>query len=208
MFPGPQDITDSEIALLVRKYRDPDRSGMINYINLHHDLLTAAEIERKKTADFEAISQQKDSIQHVPGASPSVQMILDRIRMAVHKRGIRVIEFFRDYDKLRHDRITEHQFVCALSLALGKEAQLSRDEIQKLANFYRADANFIHYRDFCLAMDSRKCFSFLKIFFEKIILVIFFSLQRALLRQETSDRSQTADAWKFVKSKLRYKSLM
>lgn len=38
-FPGPPDVSDSEIALLVQKYRDPDRPGLLNYLNLHHDLV-------------------------------------------------------------------------------------------------------------------------------------------------------------------------
>ncbi|VDQ10281.1 unnamed protein product, partial [Trichobilharzia regenti] len=74
-------------------------------------------------------------------------MIVDRIKFAVRNRGIRVMEFFVDYDKLRHNEVTEHQFICALLSAVGKEAQLSRGEVQMLANYYRSkrDPQMINY---------------------------------------------------------------
>lgn len=37
-FPRPPEVTDEHVDLLVQKYRDPDRSGLLNYLNLHNDL--------------------------------------------------------------------------------------------------------------------------------------------------------------------------
>ncbi|GAA57475.1 folliculin [Clonorchis sinensis] len=87
---------------------------------------------------------------------PSVELIIDRIRFAIHRRGVRVVDFFVDYDKLRHDAVTENQFVCALMLAIAKEAQLSREEVQMLANCYRKHSNprMIAYREFCRQVDA------------------------------------------------------
>ena len=31
------------MALLVEKYRDPDRPGLLNYLNLHHDMVALGE---------------------------------------------------------------------------------------------------------------------------------------------------------------------
>ena len=39
----------------------------------------------------------------------SLQDIFDKIRVAVHKNGIRTTEFFKDHDKLRSGVITENQ---------------------------------------------------------------------------------------------------
>ena len=90
--------------------------------------------------------------------NPSVHMILDRIIFAVHRRGVRVLDFFIDYDRLRHNEVSEHQFICAIMMAIGKEANLKREEAQMLANYYRSerDPKMIRYREFCQSVDSRK----------------------------------------------------
>lgn len=37
-FPGPPEVTEKEMHLLVTKYGDPDKAGLLNYLNLHHDI--------------------------------------------------------------------------------------------------------------------------------------------------------------------------
>lgn len=74
--------------------------------------------------------------------------------MAVFKNGIRTTEFFRDHDKLRSGIVTESQFKCGLSLAVGKEAQLSRAEIQKVVEYYRVADDRVQYREFCQMMEN------------------------------------------------------
>jgi hypothetical protein len=78
----------------------------------------------------------------------SIQEILDKVILAAHKNGIRVIDFFKDYDKLRSGVVTEHQFVCALSLAVEKQANLSRNEINKLVEYYKQPDGRCYYRTF------------------------------------------------------------
>lgn len=143
------------MTLLVRKYRNPENPTVINYLNLYNDLLALNEIKRQQE---EIQNHDENDAMRLPQErcdSPSVQLIEDRIRFAVHKRGIRIMDFLTDYDKLRHDAVTENQFVCGISMALVKECSLSRGEIQKLANFYRRADGFIAYRDFARNMDNR-----------------------------------------------------
>lgn len=91
-----------------------------------------------------------------PGADLTLQQIFDKIRVAVFKNRVRTIEFFKDYDKLRSGVITDNQFVCGLSLAIGKEAQLSRGEIQKVVEFYKTDDLRVRYKEFCDMMENGK----------------------------------------------------
>ena len=70
------------------------------------------------------------------------------------KNGIRTTEFFKDHDKLRSGIITENQFVCGLALAVGKEAQLSRAEIQKVVEYYRQPDGRVQYKEFCDMMEN------------------------------------------------------
>ena len=89
-----------------------------------------------------------------PGADATLQQILDRIRVAVFKNGVRSIEFFRDYDKLRSGAVTESQFKSALTLCVGKEAQLSATDIQAVVEFYRLDDIRVRYKEFTDMMEN------------------------------------------------------
>ena len=49
-FPGPLDVDDEDMKILVEKYNDPDKPGVINYLNLHHDILAVNKfVEKDKT---------------------------------------------------------------------------------------------------------------------------------------------------------------
>ena len=92
--------------------------------------------------------------QFQPGADVPLQEIFDRIRVAVHKNGIRTTEFLKDYDRHNDGVITEHQFVCGVHLAVGKEAQLSREELQKIVEFYRTEDGRVQYKEFCAMLEN------------------------------------------------------
>ena len=74
--------------------------------------------------------------------------------MAVHKYGIRTPEFFRDHDKLRSYIITENQFKCGLLLCVGNKVTLSRDEVQKVVDYYKTPDGRVHYKEFCDLMEN------------------------------------------------------
>lgn len=153
-FPGPKDVSEEEKKLLTEKYGDPSRPGVLNYLNLHHDILAVADFVERE-ASVPTIAQS--DIDHVPllkTPDPPLNQIFDKLRVAVFKNGIRSLEFFRDHDKLRSGIITENQFICGLSLAAGKEAQLTRQEIQKIVQFYHIPDGRVRYREFCDMLEN------------------------------------------------------
>lgn len=153
-FPGPPDVNDHEMFLLVMKYRDPEEPGLMVYLNLHHDLVAIAQKIALQDTSLQDVTNITDYLAPEPGADPTLQQIFDKIRIAVFKNGVRTTEFFKDHDKLRSGIITENQFICGLALAIGKEAQLSRNEIQKLVEFYKADDGRVKYKEFCDMMEN------------------------------------------------------
>ena len=42
-FPCPPEVTEQDVDLIVSKYTDPDRPGLLNYLNLHHDITALGE---------------------------------------------------------------------------------------------------------------------------------------------------------------------
>jgi hypothetical protein len=59
-FPGPPDVNEADMTLLVQKYRDPDRPGLLNYLNLHHDIVAIGEQMAKDRELIEAPYTQVD----------------------------------------------------------------------------------------------------------------------------------------------------
>lgn len=100
----------------------------------------------KQEGQTQAFSPQKT-------AGTTLQQVLDKVRVAAFKNGVRTIEFFKDFDKLRSGVITENQFERALTLA-GREAKLSATDIKQIVDFYRSPDGGVLYKDFCETVDN------------------------------------------------------
>jgi len=83
-----------------------------------------------------------------------LQQVTVYSQVAVFRAGIRSTEFFKDYDRLRCGRITERQFLSALKLAVGKEAQLVPEDGERIVGFYRYPDGSVDYREFCDMLEN------------------------------------------------------
>lgn len=153
-FPGPPNVSIEEMRLLIQRYNDPTRAGLINYLNLNLALETLKDGAEKSLAELYKKPDLTEYLTKLPADDPTLQEIFDKIRVAVFKSGVRTTEYFKDHDKLRHGVITDNQFVCGLSLAIGKEAALSRSEVQKVVEHYRTVDGRVRYKEFCDMMEN------------------------------------------------------
>ncbi|BFZ03633.1 hypothetical protein BsWGS_06672 [Bradybaena similaris] len=154
-FPGPADTSDEDMKTLVDKYGDPSQPGLINYLNLHNDVLAVHKfVETEKEPVMPVKERNTDFTPLFPSCEPALSETLLKISIAIFKHGIRIMDFFKDHDKLRSGLITENQFICGLSLACGKQAQLQRPEIQKVLEFYRLPDGRVRYKEFCDDMEN------------------------------------------------------
>jgi len=62
-FPGPPDVTEADMTLLVQKYQDPDKPGLLNYLNLHHDIVA---IGGQMAKDRELIEAPYTNVDNTP----------------------------------------------------------------------------------------------------------------------------------------------
>ncbi|CAF4326685.1 unnamed protein product, partial [Rotaria sp. Silwood2] len=154
-FVGPQ-LTEADMTLLRDKYSDPGKPGLINYLNFVQDLNTYA-----RTSETTFPQTDSNNVQQIPFVGVeerpeqrSVQEILDKIRIATFKYGIRISDFFKDYDKLRSGIITEGQFESALSLSVQKQAFLNMNDIKKIAEYYRRPDGRVYYKEFVDSMEN------------------------------------------------------
>ncbi|XP_022079913.1 uncharacterized protein LOC110973400 [Acanthaster planci] len=151
-FPRPPGLEDEEVNLLIRRYLDPNTSNLCNYLNFHNDVEAAK--ERLVENLFDPLPENNYNIPRVEKADDELKELFKRIQIAVHKHGIRTTEFFCDHDKLRSGIITENQFQCGLMLCVGKEAGLTRGEVQRLADYYKQPDSRVRYKEFCHLMEN------------------------------------------------------
>ena len=79
--------------------------------------------------------------------------LLARLRRVVKEKRIRVADFMKDFDKLRHGNITKQQLRLALNMA---QLPLSDVEFNSIADGFatQAKANYVNWKDFCDAIDE------------------------------------------------------
>ena len=81
--PKPLSVDEEDIALLVQKYRDPERPGLVNYMNLSNDLDAIGDVmDSEKWTQFEVVRDMSDYLPHQMRADQPLQDIMDRIRVS------------------------------------------------------------------------------------------------------------------------------
>lgn len=117
----PQD--SKHFNLLLKKYMDRGNLNEVNYYQFIQDVdrynEDAKNISRSYADSFVNFKQQprpnKATIRsEVP---ESLEDLLGRIRRKVKEERIRISEFMKDFDKLRHGNITKDQFRLCLNMA-------------------------------------------------------------------------------------------
>jgi len=75
-------VDEEDVALIVQKYRDPDRPGLVNYINLSNDLDAVNDIlESEKTTQSDVVRDMSDYLPHQMRQDQALQDIMDRVRV-------------------------------------------------------------------------------------------------------------------------------
>ena len=52
-FPHPSEVNADDITKLVKRYADPTRPGMVNYVNMHRDIESFEDIKAAKISDVQ-----------------------------------------------------------------------------------------------------------------------------------------------------------
>ena len=164
-------LTADDIEILIRKYQHPDRKGFISYLNFYNDVkinqennLTATQYQSMnpkpaQVTTFHLMFQFVFSFWNYfkllfKETGLSVQEIIDRIANVCYKHGIRISDFFKDFDRLKSGVITERQFSSGLIVGLEKAANLCTDDIYQLAEYLRLPDGRIEYKTFCDTVEN------------------------------------------------------
>ncbi|XP_069741796.1 EF-hand calcium-binding domain-containing protein 6-like [Narcine bancroftii] len=147
----PVGLSDKMVSMIASHYAVPGKPDFINYIYFCNDV-------RDRIKSMETDRSVGPSVPYgywppeLP-KSPEILEVIDKIRNVVFLRGIRMPEFFKDYDRLHSGLVTESQFIRGLNLACGKEANLTEQDIQTVRKCFNTPDGKVRYRDFCDLME-------------------------------------------------------
>src|SRR5690606_4163323 len=80
--------------------------------------------------------------------------MVDKVSIACYKEGIRITDFFMDYDTLGCGLITHRQFATALTDSVKKSANLALDDINQLVEYYRQVDGKCDYKTLCDTIEN------------------------------------------------------
>lgn len=93
----------------------------------------------------------KAAVENVKDCADDVESTVAKISDKSRQQGIRLREFFRDFDKLRSGNVTSSQFRSALNMG---HIPIAEKEFQMLCEHYKSSKGTFHYRSFCDACEG------------------------------------------------------
>lgn len=135
----------------VMEERFSDNTG-VNYIHFLEEL-QPSEKEVNRYAQRLGELQMVNNKAMPDHGSEEIEKILHKIKSKVVKERVRVLEFLRDYDKLRSGRILKTCFARALDLC---QLDLTKKEVDILTQVYTSphDADYVNYLHFSDYIES------------------------------------------------------
>lgn len=138
-------LNDAERRVLLQRYASAYGDRFVNYVTFCFDLehwnLDTQSVARPSSshAASEILSPAKlhgDSLDEFAGIKRTVPMLLRYIQQTVKRDRVRLDEYYRDFDKLRHGKITAAQFRAGLNAA---GLVMSSDEMDLLGDAYACE---------------------------------------------------------------------
>ncbi|XP_075260146.1 uncharacterized protein LOC142351824 isoform X2 [Convolutriloba macropyga] len=147
--PEEEKLEYENLVVLTHKYSDPKNPSQCNYIRFTNDLACCAKSLDSKSVIQMPMIEGYSNKEDKKDALSEVLTVIEKIQVLCFKFGIRSIEFFKDYDKLRLGLCLEDEFKAGLDLFTRKFLHLSVKQLNDLTNFYRVpDDGRIYYRAF------------------------------------------------------------
>jgi Ca2+-binding EF-hand superfamily protein len=148
-------VNESDWKAIADKYRHPEKKEMIRYVlwRLDQDMLVS-----QLRGDVNS-NQRESGAPRMEKHELTAPEVIQKIKDAVYKNGIRTKEYFKDHDKLRSGNVTRNQFIRGLSDCCSRQAQLTAPEMETLASYLTVNnIGDVCYRDFCDGMEHAYSF--------------------------------------------------
>ncbi|KAJ3405397.1 hypothetical protein HDU80_001425 [Chytriomyces hyalinus] len=163
-------LSQEEEDVLLSQYSD-QVTGTVNYFKMNTDVNRKEKKSRRTGLDHATLTAKlvySDFVEneHVPigteellhavigshvNGKPSIEFVEELIQRQVYKDRIRLIEFFRDYDRHNFGLVTEAQFRAGICLT---RLNLEEAHIKTLIDAYKDKEGRIAYRKFCYSVEE------------------------------------------------------
>jgi Ca2+-binding EF-hand superfamily protein len=147
------DLDQGVLSNLLKKYMDRGNADEVNYfefindVDRPEDMFGAGRDFNHSYAYYSVTDPRKVGGQIVALEPEDIDDVLSRIRKDCSQKRIRLMEFFRDFDRLRSGNITQAQFRIGMNMA---KIDLSTSEFNLLKEHYLSDKNdMFKWRSFC-----------------------------------------------------------
>ena len=152
---APQHILQG----LLKRYMDKGNVDECNYVDFCEDIDGSDQLFGvgqgfNHSTNYYPKTQARTSQAEVVRNSPDdIDDVIARIRTKAKQQGIRIAEFFRDFDRLRSGFITAAQFRIGLTMA---KCPISQGEFAQLSEAFKApkEGAHIRWRDFSDQVDE------------------------------------------------------
>ena len=150
---------EKEFNLLLKKYMDRGNLNEVNYYAFCRDVDRYFEQSHKQANSY---AETFKDFKYKPRVSKAtiksdipdnLDDLLNRIRRKVKEERIRVAEFMKDFDKLRHGNITKQQFRLRMGMA---KIPLSESEFDLILGYFECPEkqNYVRWKDFVETVDK------------------------------------------------------
>ena len=152
---APQHILQN----LLKRYMDKGNVDECNYVDFCEDidggdqLFGVGQGFNHSTNYYPKTQARVSQAEVIRNTPDDIDDVIARIRSRCQQQGIRIAEFFRDFDRLRSGYITAAQFRIGLTMA---KCPISQGEFQQLSDHFKAPKEGAHvrWRDFSDSVDE------------------------------------------------------
>ena len=152
---APQHI----LQAVLRRYMDKGNVDEVNYVDFCEDIDGAEQLFgvsqgfNHSTNYFPKTQARTSQAEIVRNTPDDEEDVIARIRLLSKQQGIRISEFFRDFDRLRSGHITAQQFRIGLTMA---KCPISQGEFDMLKRVFKApkEGEHIMWREFSDKVDE------------------------------------------------------
>lgn len=143
----------------MKRYMDKGNVDEVNYVDFCEDIDGAEQLFgvnqgfNHSTSYFPKTQARTSNAEIVRNCPDDIEDVIARIRMKSKQQGIRISEFFRDFDRLRSGYITAAQFRIGLTMA---KTPVSQGEFTLLSQIFKApkEGDHIKWREFSDKVDE------------------------------------------------------
>ena len=147
------------LQALMKRYMDKGNVDEVNYVDFCEDIDGAEQLFgvnqgfNHSTSYFPKTQARTSNAEIVRNCPDDIEDVIARIRMKSKQQGIRISEFFRDFDRLRSGYITAAQFRIGLTMA---KTPVSQGEFTMLSQIFKApkEGEHIKWREFSDKVDE------------------------------------------------------